>query len=299
MALCPICSAPSDGKRINFNGYDIYDLCIKCASYSVCLISPNVDIPVKENAIRWAEREIQNNAEKMYLANCIRSWKSCAEDYISAHTPEPIIAPPVQKASETDRSEIDLDATIMSFNTGNYSAVMYEESKTSIDSSMLDIGKTDFFHKDEPEILAQPVAVPSEEPAPAPAPFSVPYEEPAEYTPSPDAEDNTSEAIEEFAAEAFRKVFDEEAPSEEENTPDTEEESEEEKIEELFGKPLFDGLTDEELEAEARAFVEEVSKNFTEDEPDVKDYLREISVTLKSINERMEKIEKEIAELKK
>ena len=289
MAICPICSAPSDGKRINFNGYDIYDLCIKCASYSVCLISPNVDIPVKENAIRWAEREIQNNAEKMYLANCIRSWKSCAEDYISAHTPEPVITPPAQEVNETDRSEIDLDATIMSFNTGNYSAVMYEESKTTIDSSMLDIGKTDFFHKDEPEILAQPVAVPSEELAPAP--FSVPLNE--------DPEDTTSETIEEFAAEAFRKVFDEEAPSEGENTPDTEEESEEEKIEELFGKPLFDGLTDEELEAEARAFVEEVSKNFTEDEPDVKDYLREISLTLKSINERMERIEREIAELKK
>ena len=52
MAICPICSAVSEGKRISYNGFDVYDLCIKCASYSICLISPNVDIPVKENAIR-------------------------------------------------------------------------------------------------------------------------------------------------------------------------------------------------------------------------------------------------------
>lgn len=304
MALCPICSAPSDGKRVNFNGYDIYDLCLKCASYSVCLISPNADIPVKENAIRWAEREIQNNAEKIYLANCLRSWKSCAEDYITAHSPEPVAAPPVEEAADTDNSEIDLDATIRSFDFGSHSPIASEEDYASIDSSMLDIRKTDFFSKDEPEILAHPVSVPVEEAVPAP--FSVPYDEAAEHEPSPESFEETSEVIEEFAAEAFRRVFDEELPTDEGEDEMTEEEFEAEEralLTEVLGEDYDSDssthMTDEEIEATAKAFVEEASKNFTDEGPDIKDFLREISLTLRSINEKMERIEKEISELRK
>lgn len=304
MALCPICSAPSDGKRVNFNGYDIYDLCLKCASYSVCLISPNADIPVKENAIRWAEREIQNNAEKIYLANCLRSWKSCAEDYITAHIPEPVIAPPAVEAADIDNSEIDLDATVRGFDFGSYSPVAAEDDSASIDSSMLDIRKSDFFSKDEPEILAHPVSVPVEEAVPAP--FSVPYDEAAEHEPSPENFEETSEVIEEFAAEAFRRVFNEELPTDEEEDEMTEEDFEAEEralLTEVLGEDYdsdsTDAVTDGEIDAEADAFYKEASENFTENEPYIKDYLREISLTLRSINEKMERLEKEISELRK
>ena len=57
MAICPICASVSEGKRITFGGFDIFDLCTKCASYSICLINPNVEISAKQNAIRWAEIE--------------------------------------------------------------------------------------------------------------------------------------------------------------------------------------------------------------------------------------------------
>ena len=58
-------------------------------------------------------------------------------------------------------------------------------------------------------------------------------------------------------------------------------------------------MTDEEIEAAAVAFYEEAKKNFIDDGPDVKDYLREIASTLKAINEKMDRIEKELSELKK
>lgn len=318
MSICPICSAVSEGKRIVFNGYDVYDLCMKCASYSVCLISSNVDIPVKENAIRWAEREIQNNAEKMYLANCIRSWKQCAEDYVRAHTPAPVVPmAPVAEVMDIDSTEIDLDATIKGFSTGDYSAVMYEESRNSVDSSVLDVRKTDFFIKDEPEILSQPVAVPVDQPVPAPAPFSAPFSVTSEdnaspYIPEAEEEPDALNITQLFVSDHApvtevpqdEIIFDDaptlvdedfiiEAPAvpEEVFTAEAEEE-------ELFPDEKY-VMTGEEIEAAAKAFYEEVSKNFTEDEPDIKDYLREITVTLKSINEKMEKIEKEIEELKK
>lgn len=326
MAICPICGASSAGKRITFNGFDVYDLCIKCASYSVCLISPNVDAPVKENAIRWADREIQNNADKMYLANCIRSWKQCAENHIRANAPAPVpVAEPVKEVIDIDSTEIDLDATIKSFNTGNYSAVMYEENKNTIDSSVLDVKKGDFFNADS----QQPASTPFSAPAAftAPAPFSAPYSPRLDDTDisfAPVKEAEKPEAVQIESTRTFEPVFssepsfavtedftddalpvyEQEAPSEEITEEDIAESqavydepevlSEEE---EIFGKEE-PPMTDEEIEAAAIEFYEEAKKNFTDDTPGIKDYLREIARTLKSIDERMERIEKEIKEKK-
>ncbi len=320
MAICPICSAESAGKRITFNGFDVYDLCIKCASYSVCLISPNVEVVVKENAIRWADREIQNNAEKIYLANCIRSWKQCAEDFISAHSPAPVVpAAPVTAPAEKpevidiDSTEIDLDATIKSFTSGNYSAVMFEQSKNTIDSSVLDMNKADFFAHDPVE--EQPVkeeteaeSVPETVAFRAPAPFSAPFSAPADSTDAPYAptvsyEEAAAENIPdaEEASPVFEISFDEKTLPEE-DTAAAEDTICEDVAEETGEDILFPEhipMTDEEIDAAAKEFYEEAKKNFIDDGPDVKDYLREIASTLKSINEKMDRIEKEIAALKK
>ena len=83
---------------------------------------------------------------------------------------------------------------------------------------------------------------------------------------------------------------DETAPAEEENTEEPEEDI-------LF--PEHIPMTDEEIDAAAREFYEEAKKNFIDDGPDVKDYLCEIALTLKSINEKMERMEKELAEFRK
>lgn len=362
MAICPICGASSAGKRITFNGFDVYDLCIKCASYSVCLISPNVDAPVKENAIRWADREIQNNADKMYLANCIRSWKQCAENQIRLSAPAPApVAEPVKEVIDIDSTEIDLDATINSFNKGNYSAVMYEENKNTIDSSVLDMKKGDFFKEDslQPAPAYTPEPAPAPAPAPfsapaafaAPAPFSAPYSPrfdeadikfaPVKEEEKPEAlqpvaiqiestrtfepvfssepafaatEDFTDEAlppleeaydevsennfpeIADDAIEEEEEVYEEPAFVEEEKAEADEEEIVETTEEPLFGE--YTPMTDEEIDEAARESYEEASKNFIDEGPDIKDYLREIALTLRSINERMERIEKEIKEMK-
>ena len=425
MAICPICGTASAGKRITYNNFDVYDLCMKCASYSVCLISPNVELTVKENAIRWAEAAIQSNAEKIYLANCIRSWKKCAEDYVAAHRPAPLVHPaPSVGVLDIDSTEIDLDATIKSFNTGNYSAVMTAENKTSVDSSVLDVNKGNLFSGSPVEATpyspvqnpapaqaysspvqpSQPAPTPTPAPAPAPvhtpapapfsapasfsapAPFSAPVPAPVEDTTAPSYEpddmdrtrifipdtvpepiaptpvvvpvaeellpvnpvintpaqevippeeiaieaDNDSDEIEIlidepdataeessawpveetlpiFAPPAVEEAptpvavpsveapateapaFVEEEPAETEDVPDAEE---------LFGEES-EPMTDEEIEAAAVAFYEEAKKNFIDDGPDVKDYLREIASTLKAINEKMDRIEKELSELKK
>ena len=405
MAICPICSGASDGKRITFNGFDIYDLCIKCASYSICLINPNVDVSVKENAIRWAEREIQNNADKMYLANCIRSWKGCAEEHIAANKPDlfetqqPAVA---EEVNNIESNEIDFDATVRGFSTYNGSEVIFEDNRNAFDSSILDVRKSDFFTADEPVVLAQPVSVPVEDISsfseaaeyntashtpeateedlgsldrtqvfvPGFAPASVPADEeetieevpvvfedissnsafpiiteeapaetafapveeeaPAETAFAPIEEEAPAETVfapieEEIPAETAFAPIEEEAPAEtafapiEEKAPaetafaPIEEEApaemafapiEEETPAETAFAPIEEEAPAEEVieadeETEAEEICEEASESFTEDEPDIKDYLREISLTLKSINERMERIEKEITELKK
>lgn len=91
MATCPICSAPSAGKRISWGGFELFDLCMECTSYLACLISPQADISAKRNAVRWAENEMEINRSKTYLANCIKSWKLGAENFIAEHSiPTPL-----------------------------------------------------------------------------------------------------------------------------------------------------------------------------------------------------------------
>lgn len=113
MSACPICSSPSADKRIAYQGNEVFDLCMTCASYGVCLISPEVDISVKENALRWAEAAIDRNREKFYLANCIRSWKQCAEDFIAVNT-----RLDTSDVLSFESDEINLDATIIGFRPG-------------------------------------------------------------------------------------------------------------------------------------------------------------------------------------
>lgn len=431
MAICPVCGTASAGKRITYNNFDVYDLCMKCASYSVCLISPNVELVVKENAIRWAEGAIQSNANKMYLANCIRSWKKCAEDYVAAHRPVNFVQPaPSTGVLDISSTEIDLDATIKSFVTGNYSAIMYEDGKTSVDSSLFETNGGNLFSGNPTDVISYSpvqspapapsfkapdtvhtedfapiptpvyrapapsqneqfysapttVKAPAEEPVPAPvqapvkapapfptpAPFSAPVPFTAPYTAPVDnaaAPDNAGEAdrtrfyvpdtvpepiapapvavpvANEFlpVAPAVNIPAEEVTPPEEnvieqvngsdkielfiDDTPAAEkkpfaqfgeetlalsealviegaglsaEESPSDEKESTTKE--YSPMTDEEIGAEAIAFYEEAKKNFIDDGPDVKDYLREIASTLKAINEKMDRIEKELSELKK
>lgn len=304
MAICPICSSVSEGKRITYGGFDIFDLCTKCASYSICLINPNVEIPAKQSAIRWAETEIQNNSDKRYLANCIRSWKQCAEDYISANTP---------RAADIYNNETNLEETVSSFGGNGYPSSSYDNSLSSSDSAALDVRKTNLFN-------SAPAPEPRPAPFSAPVPFSAPfsasadYEDDTPYIPSRKNEipvdmDSTQiyipDAVEEKSSPAAEEISFEPAPD---FSAATEEAYEESFIEEVAAAADAEGeiisnenntLTEEELEAEAKAFYEEAEKNFTEDEPDIKDYLREIALTLKSMNEKVARLEKEISELKK
>ncbi|MBE6770313.1 MAG: hypothetical protein E7548_06120 [Ruminococcaceae bacterium] len=109
------------------------------------------------------------------------------------------------------------------------------------------------------------------------------------------SENNFPEIAEEVIEEE-EEVYEEPAFAEEEKAAANEEEIVETAEESLFGEHT--PMTDEEIDAAAREFYEEAKKNFIDDGPDVKDYLREIALTLRSINERMERIEKEIKEMK-
>ncbi len=307
MATCPVCAGASAGKRIAFKGFEVFDLCIKCASYSVCLISPNVEVKVKENAIRWADIAIENNREKIYLANCIRSWKQSAEEFVALHAPIPVqtFKEEPKEVMDIDSTEINLDATIKGFSTGNYSAVMYQENKRTIDSSVLDVKKENFFAEPSPAQESAPFSAPAVEEEPV-VPFSAPAveEEPvgekeeatAEgelFAFTPDTADGEGLFEEEAEAAEEESIAEEETPAIEEKAPYG---NENVGADCLFAEESS-LMTDEETDAAVELYGQ-AKENFTDDEPDILDYLREIALSLKSINAKMERIERDIEELK-
>lgn len=219
MATCPICSAPSAGKRISWGGFELFDLCVECTSYLACLVSSQVDINAKKNAVKWAETAIESNRSKIYLANCIKSWKVGAERFIENYVP------PVDNRP----TEAFQDAFSRTTAAPAQSRDIFSHSTSAEDPV------------EDPEAM----------------PFHV----------STEPDNGRMSELEEVCP----------VPEEEESTR----------------------LTDEEIEKAAEEFYREASKNFIDDGPDVKDYLREILSTLKSIDSRIEKVEKEIAELKK
>ena len=140
MSTCPICGNVSAGKRISFSGYEIFDLCADCTSYSACLINPNIDVSVKENAISWADKVIEENRNKKYLADCIRSWRQIAEEFIMHH-----------KASVFTASS-GSDEAIDGFSKESFSKAKLEENEKDIFSSSAVKGALKTETKEEKEV---------------------------------------------------------------------------------------------------------------------------------------------------
>lgn len=295
MPICPICSAPSAGKKIAFNNFEIVDMCVQCASFSICLISPNVEPGVKENAIRWANYAMATNREKLYIIRCLQSWKATAESYLPKKQD---IYSNATAVIGVNTSAIDLDSTLNRYKTGDYSAVSGQQDKTVLDDSVLDIESDGLFGdllREADEENERTVS--REEKKEVENDFEISYEELLN-----EEDDEPGIEVEIITSEKFVLTEDDGIPEEafpedtQENVADTEPDAVYEN--EIGEVAEADDVQAEEPTASEEASQEEAAKAEAPTEKTPTDILAEMKKSIDLLCEKVEGLEKEIRSLR-